>query len=140
MGILSKFRKGKEKEKKAIVQPVQQKTALERLCGDDRETYEALLNTMFLDPRKTGTTMKEAAENAKKFEKAKDIVRAKVWYEIAGGLAIYEGDVKRVEEFFSAAEKLSPNTRYTILKNPEKAIAKAQEYYKKYLVQAAESS
>ncbi|MBX5327784.1 MAG: hypothetical protein QHH18_02515 [Candidatus Bathyarchaeota archaeon] len=55
-------------------------------------------------------------------------------------MAIYEGDVKRVVEFFSAAEKLSPNARYTILKNPEKAVAKAQEYYKKYLVQTTESS
>ncbi|MCL6578483.1 MAG: hypothetical protein K6T73_03740 [Candidatus Bathyarchaeota archaeon] len=140
LGIFSRFRKGKEKEKKANVQPVQQKSELEKLCGDDKETYEALLNTMFLDPRKTGTTMKEAAENAKKFEKAKDFVRAKVWYEIAGGLAIYEGNVERVVEFFSSAEKLSPNARYTILKNPQKAVAKAQEYYKKYLVQATESS
>jgi hypothetical protein len=29
--------------------------------------------------------------------------------------------------------KISPNVNYLILKNPEKAIAEAQEYYKKYL-------
>jgi len=36
--------------------------------------------------------MEEAAENARKFEK--DFTRVKVWYQIAGGLAIYEGSVK----------------------------------------------
>jgi hypothetical protein len=77
--------------------------------------------------------MKEAAENAKKSEKAKDLVKARTWYEIAGGLAIYEGNVKKVVEFFTECEKISPDTKYPILKNPEKAVDKAQEYYKKYL-------
>ena len=107
-------------------------TELEKLCGDDKETYEALLNTMFLDPRKVGASMKDAVENAKKSEKEKDLLRAKVWYEIAGGLAIYEGNVKKVIECFSECEKLS-NVKYPILKNPEKAVSIAQEYYKKYL-------
>jgi len=108
-------------------------TDLEKLCGDDKEVYEALSNTMFLDPRKIGTSIQEAEENAKKFEEAKDFVKAKTWYQIAGGLPIYEGNVKKVIEFFSECEKISPNTKYLILKNPEKAVAKAQEYYKKYL-------
>jgi len=131
LGLLDRFRKKKKEEinieaKKTI-------TELEQLCGDDKETYEALHNTMFLDPTKTGTSMKEAAENAKKYEKAKDLVKARTWYEIAGGLAIYEGNVKKVVEFFSEIEKISPDTKYLILKNPEKAVEKAQEYYKKYL-------
>ncbi len=140
VGIFCRFRKGKEKEKKAIIQAVSQKSELEKFCGNDKETYEALFNTMLLDPRKTGTSMKEAAENAKKSEKAKDFVRAKVWYEIAGGLAIYEGDVEKVVEFFSAAEKISPSSKYTILKIPEKAVAKAREYYKEHLGEAQHSS
>ena len=131
LGLLDRFRKKKKEEidmetKKTI-------TELEQLCGDDKEIYEALFNTMFLDPRKVGTSMKEAAENAKKFEKAKDLVRARTWYEIAGGLAIYEGNVKKVVEFFTECEKISQDTKYPILKNPEKAVEKAQEYYKKYL-------
>jgi hypothetical protein len=131
LGLLDRFRKKKKEEidieaKKTI-------TELEQLCGDDKETYEALHHTMFLDPRKTGTSMKEAAENAEKFEKAKDLVRARTWYEIAGGLAIYEGNVKKVVEFFTECEKILPDIKYTILKNPEKAVEKAQEYYKKYL-------
>jgi len=129
LGLLDRFRK----KKKTNVETTKTISKLEQLCGDDKEIYEALFNTMFLDPRKTGTSMKEAADNAKKFEKAKDFVRARTWYEIAGGLAIYEGNVKKVVEFFSEIEKISPDTKYTILKNPEKAVAKAQEYYKQYL-------
>ncbi|MDH5460562.1 MAG: hypothetical protein OEW71_05965, partial [Candidatus Bathyarchaeota archaeon] len=65
--------------------------------------------------------------------KAKDSLRAKIWYKIAGGLAIYEGNVKKVTEFFSKCEKISPGTKYLILKNPETAVVKAQEYYQKHL-------
>jgi len=134
MGLLDIFRrKKKEKEKITTNVEARQITELEKLCGDDKETYEALHNVMFLDPRKVGVSMEEAAENAKKFEKEKDFTRAKVWYQIAGGLAIYEGNVKKVVEYFSKCEKLAPGVSYPILKNPEKAVAKAQEYYKKFL-------
>jgi hypothetical protein len=133
MGLLD-FLKRKEMKEKAgtVAEPTKQLTELEQLCGDDKETYEALFNTMFLDPRKIGVSMKEAAENAKKFEKEKDLTRAKVWYQIAGGLAIYEGDVEKVVEYFGKCEKLS-GENYLILKNPEKAVAKAREYYEKFL-------
>jgi hypothetical protein len=130
MGILDRFRKKKEEKKPGEVKKT---TELEVLCGDDKETYEALLNTMFLDPRKIKTSMKEAEENAKKIKKSGDLVRARTDYQTAGALAIYEGNVKKAIEFFSECQKISPNTSYSILKNPEKAIANAQEYYKKYL-------
>ena len=131
MGLLDRFRK--KKEKKVNIETKETITELEEFCGDDKETYEALHHTMFLDPRKIGTSMKEAAENAKKYEKEKDFVKARTWYEIAGGLAIYEGNVEKVVEFFRETEKISPDMKYPILKNPEKAIEKAQEYYKKHL-------
>ncbi|MDH5753799.1 MAG: hypothetical protein OEY95_01115 [Candidatus Bathyarchaeota archaeon] len=133
MGLLDKFRKKKKEKEKADVESTQVMTELEKLCGDDKETYEALLNTMFLDPRKIEASMEEAVKNAKKFEKAKDSLKAKIWYKIAGGLAIYEGNVKKVTEFFSKYEKISPGTKYLILKNPETAVVKAQEYYQKHL-------
>ena len=133
MGLLDFLRKKEKKEEaKTATESQREITELEKLCGDDKETYEALLNTMFLDPKKIGVSMKEAAENAKKFEKEKDLTRARVWYQIAGGLAIYEGDVEKVVEYFGKCEKLS-GTSYPILKNPEKAVAKAQEYYEKFL-------
>ncbi len=133
LGLLDRFRKGKKEEKNTNMEHAKIITKLEELCGDDKETYEALFHTMFLDPRKVESSMKEAVENAKNFEKAKDATRARIQYEIAGGLAIYEGNVKKVVEFFSEAAKISPEMKYTILKNPEKAVAKAQEYYKQYL-------
>jgi hypothetical protein len=133
VGLLDRLRRKKEEknvelgtENKEVI------TELEKLCGDDKETFEALVNVMFLDPKKIETSMKEAVENAKTFEKAKDLLRARIWYEIAGGLAIYEGNIKKVAEYFGECERLS-NMKYPILKDPEKAVTMAQEYYKKYL-------
>jgi hypothetical protein len=132
LGLLDRFRKKKGKEK-INVETSPTMTELEQLCGDDKGTYEALIHAMFLDPRKIGISIKDAMGNAKQFEKAKDSVRARAMYEIAGGLAVYEGDLEKVVEFFSKCEELLPDVKYPILKNPEKAIAVAQEYYKKYL-------
>jgi hypothetical protein len=134
MGLLDMFRRKKKNAESEEKAPLKQKTLteLEQLCGDDKEVYEMLLNTMFLDPKKVGVTMKEAAENARKFEKEKDSIKANVWYKVAGGLAIYEGNVKKVIEYFSESQRIS-GVSYPILKEPERAVAKAQEYYKKYL-------
>lgn len=132
MGLLDRFRREK-KEQKIQVESEKSLTELKEICGGDQETYEVLSNTMFLDPRKIDVSIGTAAKEAKKLEKAKDFVRARIWYEIAGGLAIYEGDAKRVIEYFGKCEKISPEISYPILKKPKKAIAKAQEYYKKYL-------
>jgi hypothetical protein len=131
LGLLDRFRR--ESKEKIIIESEESLTELEEFCGHDRETYEALANAMFLDPRKIGISMKAAAEKARKSEKAKDIARAKMWYEIAGGLAIYKGDVKKITEYFSKCEENSPETKYPILRIPKKAVAKAQEYYEKHL-------
>jgi hypothetical protein len=132
LGLLDRFRR-KKKEQKIQVKSEKSLTELEGICGGDQETYESLSNAMFLDPRKIDVSMDTAAKEAKKLEKAKDLLRARVSYEIAGGLAIYEGDEKKVIEYFSRSEEISPEIKYPILKNPKKAVAKAQEYYKKYL-------
>ncbi|MBE0520028.1 hypothetical protein IBX35_03185 [Candidatus Bathyarchaeota archaeon] len=132
MGLLHRFRR-KKKEQKIQVESEKSLTELEQICGSDQETYEALSNVMFLDPRKINVPINTAVKEAKKLEKAKDLLRARMWYEIAGGLAIYEGDAKKVVEYFGKSEKIPPEINYPILKNPKKAVAKAQEYYKKYL-------
>jgi hypothetical protein len=132
LGLLDRFRRKKgDKKKGAAKGTMEEVTELQQLCGDDKETYEALVSTMFLIPSKIETSMKEAADEAKKFEKAKDFVKARTLYEIAGGLALFEGDVDKVVEFFGECEKLS-DRKYPILKNPEKAVAIAQEYYKNH--------
>ena len=128
MGIFNRLR-GK-KVTKTVVKTV---TDLERLCGDDKETYEALSDVIILNPKKIGLSMKAAYENAKKNEKDKDNAKARMWYRIAGGLAIYEGNAKKAAEFFTECERIMPAEKFLFLKNPEKAVAKAQEYYQKYL-------
>ena len=122
--------KGKEKSKASAVTATNL-TTLEQICGSDKETYQAL-SYMFLDPRKIDVSTKQAADNAKKAEKEKDIASARMWYEVAGGLAIYEGDTKRVVEYFGGAERVT-GEKYLIVNNPDKAVAKAQDYYKQYL-------
>jgi len=125
----------RKKDEKNAVKP-RTFTQLEQLCADDKETYESLVPVMFLDPRKIETTVKQAAENAKRFEKDKDFVSARMWYEVAGGLSLYEGNAKKVAEYYGSAERIT-GAKYLILKNPDKAVAKAQEYYSKYLTDAA---
>ena len=137
MGFLDRLRGKKAEEKPKEDQPAEETkattTGLESICGDDREAYEALRRTMLLDPRKAGVTIEEAEERAKDFEKEGDAMKARIWYEQAGGLAIYKGDAKKVTKYFGKAAKLSPNTSYPIVEIPERAVAKAQEYYKEFL-------
>jgi hypothetical protein len=108
-------------------------TDLEEICGDDKEVYEALFETMYLDPRKIKMTIDQALDKAKEFEKEKNVHRARVLYDIAGGLAIYEGNVAKVKQFFGKSAKLNPDYPYPLLRIPERAVAKAKEFYEKYL-------
>jgi hypothetical protein len=126
------FGRGKNKSKASTV-VARDLTALEQICENDKETYEALRHVIFLDPRKIDVTMKQAVDNAKSAEKQKDISRARMWYEVAGGLAIYEGNVKKVVEYYSAAARVT-GEKYPIVDNAQKAVAKAQEYYKQHLL------
>jgi len=126
------FRRGKV-EKKQADQPTTKVSDLEQLAGNDQMTYEALAQAMFLDPRKIETPMKQAVENAKRSERDGDLAKAGMWYEVAGGLAIYEGNVKKVVEYYGEAQRIL-HRDYAILRGPEKAVALAQEYYKKYLL------
>lgn len=127
------FKKTDQKmEGKKTTETTEMLTQLEQLCGNDKQTYEALHHVMFLDPRKVETPLKEAIEKAKSFEKDEDLGRARIWYDIAGGLAIYEGNVEKVAELFSESERIS-GMKYPILSNTERAVAKAQEFYEKYL-------
>jgi hypothetical protein len=129
------FGRRKEEKKTDVpkVHKVEKISELEQLAGNDKIAYEALAQVMFLDPRKIETSMKQAIDNAKKAEKDGDIAKAGMWYEVAGGLAIYEGNVKKVVEYYGEAHRVI-GREYKILASPEKAVALAQEYYKKYLL------
>jgi hypothetical protein len=106
---------------------------LEEICGGDKEVYGALVETMYLDPRKVRYTIDQAVERAKEFEKQKNAHRARVFYDIAGGLAIYEGNVAKVKLFFAKSAKLNPDYPYPILNVTERAVARAKEFYEKHL-------
>ena len=124
------FKRKKEAEEK--VKEEAELTELEKLCVDDPETFEALKNTMFLDPRKVGVSMEDALAKAKKMEEMGDNLKAAIWYRVAGGLAIYKGDVSEVTECFSKYAKLT-GRELKILEIPGKAVEKAQENYKRFL-------
>lgn len=137
MSLLKWFRKKKEVESgERLMDEVEKErnlSDLEQICSNDNETYLALQKTMYLDPRKLDVTETEAVKRAKEYEKRGDKIRARVWYEVAGAIAIYKGSVTKVKKYFEKCAKLSPDREYPILKNPEKAVEKAQEYYKKCL-------
>ncbi|MGQ9565122.1 MAG: hypothetical protein ACUVT5_01055 [Candidatus Bathyarchaeales archaeon] len=108
-------------------------TLLEDLCGEEKDVYEALKETMYLDPRKIRMTIDDAERKAKEFEKERNFHKARIYYDIAGGLAIYEGNAAKVKLFFSKSAKLNPDYPYPIINMPERAIAKAKEFYEKHL-------
>lgn len=133
MGFLGRFRKKKGKEAKVEDTDAEEIAALEAVCSDDKEAYEALYRVILIDPKKTEMPMEEVEEKAISTEKQGDKLKARIWYQLAGGLALYKGDVKNVKRYFNKCAKLSPDISYPILKIPERAVAKAQEYYEKYL-------
>lgn len=131
MGLLDKLFKLKKTE--TVVETVEQVLSpLQKICGNDGEVYQALSEVMFLDPTKVKISMDEAVKKAEEFEKQGNKLRAKVYYRIAGSLAVYKADVAKVKRYFGKAQKLA-GEKYAILQNPEKALAKAQEYYRQYL-------
>jgi len=134
MGILDRLlkRKGKQNGEEIKEEAQTGPTELEKLCAGNSEVLEALRDTMFLDPTKIEFSIKDALARAKEMEKAKDGLRAAMWYRIAGSLAIYEGDVSKVKEYFDKYAKLT-GRKLKILEIAEEAVKKAQEFYQKYL-------
>lgn len=137
MGLLDRLFKRRKKE--GVPEKEEgEKTELEVVCADDPEALEALRDVMFLDPRRINVSEEEAAAKAKEFEDAGDHFRAWVWYKIAGGLAIYHGDMGKVKQYFGRCAKLRPDASLKILEIPDRAVKKAQEYYARYLESAEE--
>ena len=127
--------KRKKKEKLEEIQHEKVEiTDLEKICADDKEACTALRHTMFLDPRKIQATLEDAVKKAADFEKKRNSGLARVWYHIAGGLALWKGDAAKVKQYFGKCAKLAPEIDYELItKIPERAVKKAQEYYQKFL-------
>ena len=122
-----RFRKKKEskvKEKKEERKP----TLLKRLCGEDKALYEDLSWSMFLDPRDKGTYT-ETIKEAEKLESEGNFMLARIKYQVAASLALYEGNIEGVRIAYTKLSSLSARKYDAILANPEKAIKIAQKYY-----------
>jgi len=118
------LKRKKSSEESETVEP-----DLKKICMDDPEAYEALFDTMFLTPERIGKSSEEAAGEAEKCEERGGIVGAAANYRIAGGLAIYEGDVEKVKRYFGKYAELT-GRKVKILEIPERAVEKAREYYR----------
>ena len=131
-------RKGKEEDKGSAVQP-KPKSLLEELCGDDRELYEALATVILFNPE---LVVQEGIESyvrkAEEYEKAKDLVRARIAYQVAGAVALYDGNISKAQTLFKKAAEVDPSYSYKKVfeylskkENLQKALAVGQEFYAK---------
>jgi len=135
MGLLGIFRKKEKEQKKETVQ----KTLLEELCGGDSELYQALSRTILLNPEMTAREgINSYAEKAQQYEKTGDNVRARVAYQAAGEISLYEGKLAQMQKFFKKAAEVDPNyvnrnvfEYYGKKENAERALAVAREFYAK---------
>jgi hypothetical protein len=134
-----KEEKGSEKTKKVTPTPAQtKKTVLEDLVKGDKELYDALSRTLLisLETTKSSGEMDARIEKAQQYEKNKDYIRARVEYQVAGELALYEGKTAQVQKLFKKAAEVDPSfTNKNVFEflakkeNAEKAVAVAHEYY-----------
>ena len=137
MAPLGIFRR-KKKEEKEEAQPTQ-KTLLEELCGGDSELYKVLSRTILLNPEMTAKDgINSYAEKAQQHEKTGDYAEARVAYQLAGEISLYEGKLTQTQKFFKKAAEVDPNyvnrkvfEYYSKKENAERALAVAKEYYRK---------
>ncbi len=137
MGPLGFFRRKKEEKKEEEKPESTEKSLLEELCKGDTELFSVLSHTVLLNPsRLSGERIESYIEKAQESEKKKDFLRARINYQTAGEIALYEGKLKQVQNFFKKCEELESNpeykkifTYYSKKASAEKALKIAQEYY-----------
>jgi len=131
------LRRKKKEEKLETTAKPQEKTLLEQLCGQDSELYEALSTTILLNP---ALALEEGIDSyvkkATEFEEKGNSLRARIMYQVAGQLALYEGKTDQVQTFFKKCAETETNPEmkkvfefYTKKKNLDKAVKVAKEYY-----------
>jgi len=131
------FRRKKTEEKVKEKAIPEEKTLLEQLCGEDSELYAALSRTLLLNPdRALKEGMDSYVQRATDFEEKGSTLRARIMYQMAGQIALYEGKTDHVQTFFKkcANTETDPEMKrvyefYTKKKNLNKAVKVAKEYY-----------
>jgi hypothetical protein len=138
MTPLGIFKRRKKETEGKIEKKIEEKTLLEELCKGDNELYSALSRTLLLNPETTKKSgeMDARVEKAQEYEKNKDYLRARITYQVAAELALFEGKAAQVQKLFKKAAEIDPaylnRSIFEFLakkENAEKAIAVAQEYY-----------
>jgi tetratricopeptide (TPR) repeat protein len=145
-GLFGRKKEVEKEEKKASKAP--ESSLLEVLCKGDTELLNALSHTLLLDPIKLSEEgidfhVKEAQE----FEKKKDFLRARIHFQVAGELALYEGKLEQARMFFGKCAELESDPEYKrvfeyYLKkaNAEKAMKIAKEYYAQTMKSSREAA
>ena len=105
---------------------------LQELTVNDAELYQSLAKTLFIEPKRINASLETALSQASEFEIKGDKIRAEVWYRIAGGIALFHGDVAGVRKYFDKASTMANGSRqeYKILsQRAEDAVSIAGKYY-----------
>jgi len=132
LGIFGRRKKTEETERT-------QRTLLEELCKDDKGLYEVLNRTLLLNPDQSmAEGIQFNIDKAQEYEKNKDATKARIAYQAAGEISLYEGKVVQAQKFFKKAAEADPGYAhrsifefYNKKDNAERALAVAQEYYAK---------
>ena len=129
MKILERIRPRKKEieEKKEEKVVARKPSALELVCGEDKEVYEALKEA--LPFKRPSDPVDELLKKASASEEAGDPLGiAGQYYRTLGQISLADGDVEGVKGHFKKAQELTGKT-YSILEIPERAIEVAQRYY-----------
>lgn len=125
-----------KKETPATTKPAQE-TLLEELCKGDQNLFTALSRTILLNPE---TTLQEGIEfhatKAQEYENAGNNTSARIAYQIAGEIALYEGKPQQMQKYFKKAAEIEPEYPHkkdfeylSNKENAERAIAISREFH-----------
>jgi len=136
---MAPFGISRKKQKETVTAQQTQKTLLEELCGDDKELYEVLSRTILLNPERIEKEgINSYLEKAQEFEKAGDYVKARIAYQAAAEISLYDGKLAQAQKFFKKAVELDPKGPYRKVfeyfnekENAERALAVALQFYGK---------
>lgn len=140
MTPLGLFRKKEKETKEKLASSLpKEETLLDQLCGGNKELHAVMSRTLLLNPE---TTVKQGidfhAQKAQEFEGDHKPRNARIEYQIAGEIALYEGKLQQVQKLFKKAAEAEPEyefkTAFEYLskkENAERAITIAQEFYTK---------
>jgi hypothetical protein len=128
-----------KQEEKPKTTPPKEKSLLAELCGNNKELHEILSRTLLLNPE---VTVKEGIdlhlEKAQQFENDQRPTNARVEYQLAGQIALFEGKLQQMQKLFKKAAEAEPDYEFRKIydyfakkENAEQAIEVAREFYAK---------